>query len=101
MEEEKQSGGRDLSQTLRQLLSRHIDDVESAGDLTELGLPPNVASAVGLSLVRRALKGEVTAIKFLRDTLAEEEPAVSVRAMDLSRLSDGELTALADRETGP
>ena len=92
---------RDMRETLQQLMERDIDDVEEAGTLKELGLDSNVANAVGLSVVRRAIKGEVTAVKFLRDTLDEKtegEGDVPVRAMDLSRLTDRELAALADRE---
>lgn len=92
---------RDMRETFQQLMDRDIGDVEGAETLKELGLDSNVANAVGLSVVKRAIKGEVTAVKFLRDTLdekREEKPkAVPIRAMDLSRLSDAELAALADR----
>ena len=65
-----------------------------------MGLPANHEYAVLLALVRKARGGDVSAVKLLRELLGEkeEEPEERpVRALELSRLSDGELLALAER----
>lgn len=94
-----------MKQVLGQFMNRDVTDEKAAEQLRQLGLTPSVTNAMGLSLVRRAVQGEVTAVRFLRDVLEEGEeqsglPSKPVRALDLTKLTDEQLAALADREDG-
>lgn len=95
---------KDMKEVLGQFMDREVADQEAAKKLRALGMAPSVANAVGLSLVRKAVQGEVTAVRFLRDVLREEDPEGlldrPVRSLDLSKLTDEQLAALADREDG-
>lgn len=90
---------------LGELMTLKCDDKEAVAALEALGLPPDFATAANLAIVRRALKGEVEAMKYIRDTLGEKPADVTqlnlldrpVAAQDLSQLSDAELEVLADR----
>ncbi len=93
-----------MKEVLGQFMDREVADEKAAEKLRQLGLDPSVTNAMGLSLVKRAVQGEVTAVRFLRDILEGEEKNdllnKPVRALDLTKLTDEQLAALADREDG-
>lgn len=95
-----------LRDILLQVMSLPCDDDELAAELEALNLPNSYEYASMLAAVRRSLKGDVEALRFIRDTRGEK-PAdnvslgilnTPVKALDMATLSDDELLALADRE---
>ena len=108
-------GGRARGEQLhRQKLQRDIfkemlfldcDDEQLCGELEKLGLDTTFAGAMNLAVLRRALRGDIECVRYIRDTLGEK-PTESmqlgvfntpVKALDMTKLSDAELEALADR----
>lgn len=90
---------------LKDLLRIECDDEEACKALRSLGLDETFANAANLSVMRRALKGDVECMRYIRDTIGEK-PTESmqlgvfntpVKALDMTKLSDAELEALADR----
>lgn len=74
--------------------------------LEKLGLEPTYSNAIALQTICKAATGDIEAARFARDT-AGDKPTEALRlalsdkpiaAMDLSQLSDAELSALADKE---
>ena len=94
---------RDLLQRLMQ--TRIIDDPEAEAILKELGMPLTYGAKMALMTLQRACTGDIEAARYVRDTSGEKpadrtELAVSqtpVQALDLTKLTDAELEALADR----
>lgn len=90
---------------LKNLLSLQCDDETAVAALLALGLEPDFANAANLAIMRRALRGDVEALKYIRDTIGEKPADVTqlnlldkpVAAQDLTQLSDAELEVLADR----
>ena len=90
---------------LKKILSLKCDDKEAVAALLTLGLEPDFANAANLAVIRRAVRGDVEALKYVRDTIGEKPADVTqlnlldrpVAAQDLSQLSDAELEVLADR----
>ena len=91
---------------LREILSLRCDDETACEALRALGLDESFANAANLAVLRRAVHGDVEALRYVRDTIGEK-PTESmnigvsntpVRALDMTKLSDAELEALADRE---
>lgn len=95
------------SSLLRALLPRQVEDPKMARSLEELGLEPTYAGAMALSVLKKGSGGDVTAARYIRDTLGEkgeeERPPVPSAKVDLSRYSDEELMAMAAalEEEGP
>lgn len=90
---------------LKDLLRIECDDDEACAALKALGLDETFANAANLSVLRRAMKGDVECLRYIRDTIGEK-PTESmqlgvfntpVKALDMTKLSDAELQALADR----
>lgn len=90
---------------LKEILSLTCDDPETERKLEQLGLDPTFAGAMNMAVVQRAMRGDVEAVRYIRDTLGEK-PSESinlgvydtpVKSLDLTKLSDAELEALADR----
>ena len=90
---------------LNQMLTLQCDDEQAAAALQALGLDPTFANAANLSVLRRAVHGDVECLRYIRDTIGEKpteafQLGVSntpVKALDMTKLSDAELEALADR----
>ena len=91
---------------LKDILSAPLETESDAYEaLQKLGVKkPRQEDAIMLAASRKASMGDVEAIRFLRDTLGEK-PTESfnlgvqgkpIQALDLSKLSDEELEALAD-----
>jgi len=90
---------------LNQMLSLECDDEQAAAALQALGLDPTFANAANLSVLRRAVHGDVECLRYIRDTIGEKPTEAfqlgvyntPVKALDMTKLSDAELEALADR----
>lgn len=93
-----------LRETINEILPMTVADPELQAILEEAGLDPSYEVAMSFAALNRAAKGDIEAARFIRDTRGEK-PAdtlavgnlldVPVGAMDLSKLSDEELRALA------
>jgi hypothetical protein len=90
----------------RDILSLDVTDEKVAQALEELGLDPSFANAIGLqAILKAATTGDIEAARFARDTIGEKPTEAfqlgitdkPIKSMDLSKLSDEELAALADR----
>ena len=90
---------------LTDMLSVQCDDDEMCKALQALGLDESFANAANLSILRRAVRGDVECMRYIRDTIGEK-PTESmqlgvfntpVKALDMTKLTDAELEALADR----
>lgn len=87
---------RDFRASVRALLACQIPDEELRQRLDALGLDTTVLNAIHNGVFEKALRGDVSAARYLRDLAEEEgekkEPSTH---LDLSRLSDLELRRLA------
>lgn len=96
---------RKQQEILKDLLRIECDDAEACAALKSLGLDETFANAANLSVMRRALKGDVECMRYIRDTIGEKPTEAMqlgvfntpVKALDMTKLSDAELEALADR----
>jgi len=93
----------------RDILSLDVTDEKIAETLESLGLDPTFANAIGLQAILKAANfGDIEAARFTRDTIGEKPTEAlqlgitdkPIKSMDLSKLSDAELEALADRAEG-
>lgn len=95
-----------LRDCLLKIMALPCDDDEVAAELADMGVPNSFEFATMLAAVRRAMKGDAEALRFIRDTRGEKPmDAVTlgimntpVKALDMSQLTDTQLMALADRE---
>lgn len=94
-----------LGDLLKHVLTLDTDDAEAAAELLSLGLEPSFANAATVAAVRKAMHGDIEAMRYVRDTIGEKPTeAMSValtdkpvKALDLTKMSDAELEALADQ----
>ena len=95
---------------IKDILAAPLSSEEEAYEaLLAMGISdPKQEDAIMLATARKALTGDVEAVRFLRDT-AGEKPTESfnvgvsgkpIKSLDLSGLSDEELEALADGADG-
>ena len=89
-------------QEIFRLLLQMEPEEQRRDELTALGLEPTYANAIGLAVVRKGSQGDVTAARFIRDTLGEKpeecgEERKDVRSLDLNELSDLQLEQWIDR----
>lgn len=101
-EKQVSDGYKMFQKTLQDILSRDVLDEQITQQLEQLGLAPTFSNAIGLQAVTKAAQQDgMDAAKFIRDTLGEkysgDVKAKTVRALDLSKLSDEQLEVLADR----
>ena len=95
---------RQLRELLDATLTAEVTDAEIREMLVCAGYEPTFENALTLAALTRAARGDVEALRYVRDTLGEKPTeqynmsltAKPVRSLDLSRLSDEELEALAD-----
>lgn len=89
----------------RDILALDVTDEQVAQTLQSLGLDPSFANAIGLQAILKASTlGDIEAARFTRDTIGEKPTEAlqmsfdkPVKSMDLSKLTDAELEALADQ----
>lgn len=94
-----------LGEVLKTILTLDVSDEAVAKELQELGLDPSFANALGLAAAKKSVIGDIEAARYIRDTIGEKPTeAMSValtdkpvKALDLSKMSDAELEALADQ----
>lgn len=92
-------------ETLADLMRSDAVPEEIRQALKETGMQVDIQSAILLAAARKAMTGDVEAMRYVRDTLGEKPTETynlsvadkPVQAMDMSRLSDDELQALADK----
>lgn len=91
---------------LKDILALPIDNEDVAYEqLKKLGIKANHENAMMLATAKRAMLGDVEAARFVRDTVGEKpteamQLAITdkpVKSLDLNKLSDTELEALADQ----
>ena len=101
----KQRRHRAMREVLQQLMSMDTTNEAMRDLLQQLGLEPTNDNAVSLAQIVNACRGETEAARFVRDTLGEKPTeqynlgisGKPIKALDLSKLSDAELEALADQ----
>lgn len=101
----KQRRHRAMREVLKELMVLDTTDDRMKDLLTQLDLEPTNDNAVSLAQIINAAKGDTEAARFVRDTLGEKPTenynlGVSgkpIKALDLSKMSDEELEALADQ----
>lgn len=95
---------RTFRELIELVMTMEVDDPAVHAKLTELGLDPTHDMAITMAAVRKAETGDIEATRYLRDTKGEKPTEAlqmtfdkPVKSMDLSKLSDAELEALADQ----
>jgi len=92
-----------MQEIFQALLSMPPEDERKREELLQLGLASTYANAICVAIVRKGSQGDVTAARFIRDTVGEkpdEEPEFAdrdVRSLELSGYTDAQLEKLADR----
>lgn len=96
---------RQLRELLSSCMTAEVTDTDVRDALVAAGYEPSFENALTLAALTRAAKGDVEALRFVRDTLGEKPTetynlsmeAKPIKSMDLSQLSDAELERLADQ----
>ena len=88
---------------LKDILSLECDDTEAVNALKALGLDESFANAANLAVLRRAVKGDVESLRYIRDTIGEKPregleignlDGKPLATIDMSKMTDAELMAL-------
>ena len=88
---------------LKDILSLECDDDEAVKALKALGLDESFANAANLAVLRRAVKGDVESLRYIRDTIGEKPrdgleignlDGKPLATIDMSSMTDDELRAL-------
>jgi hypothetical protein len=88
---------------LKDILSLECDDKEAVNALKALGLDESFANAANLAVLRRAVKGDVESLRYIRDTIGEKPrdgleignlDGKPLATIDMSTMTDDELRAL-------
>ena len=96
---------RTFRECLQTILTLEVGDEALRAELEKMGLDPSYSNAISMAAIRKAAStGDIEAARFTRDTVGEKPTEAlnlnldkPVKSMDLSKLSDAELEALADR----
>ena len=96
---------RTFRECLQAILSLEVSDERLRSELENMGLDPSYSNAISMAAIRKAATtGDIEAARFTRDTVGEKPTEAlqmtfdkPVKSMDLSKLSDAELEALADQ----
>ena len=102
MPKEKRGKAKSQAALIRQLMELPLKSGEGAEELEALGLDPTWGTEANVAVMNKARKGDVTSLRYLRDTMGEEVAEMDalqpVADLDLSRFTDDQLRAmLADR----
>lgn len=96
---------RTFRECLQTILSLEVSDESLRSELENMGLDPSYSNAISMAAIRKAAAtGDIEAARFTRDTVGEKPTEAlqmtfdkPVKSMDLSKLTDEELEALADQ----
>ena len=96
---------RTFRECLQTILSLEVSDESLRSELEKRGLDPSYSNAISMAAIRKAAAtGDIEAARFTRDTVGEKPTEAlqmtfdkPVKSMDLSKLTDEELEALADQ----
>jgi len=100
---EKNMERKTMQEIFQSLLSLPPENEQRREELVQLGLEPTYANAIGLAVVRKGSQGDVTAARFIRDTLGEKPDEQSdfaerdISSLDLSGYTDAQLAEMAAR----
>lgn len=102
---EKNRRYRTFRECLQTILSLEVTDDALRAELEKMGLDPSYSNAISMAAIRKAAAtGDIEAARFTRDTVGEKPTEAlqmsfdkPVKSMDLSKLTDAELEALADQ----
>lgn len=102
---EKNRRYRTFRECLQTILSLEVTDDALRAELETMGLDPSYSNAISMAAIRKAAStGDIEAARFTRDTVGEKPTEAlqmtfdkPVKSMDLSKLTDEELEALADQ----
>lgn len=102
---EEMRKARSQREILQKILSLQCDDEEACEELRNMGLDANYATAANLAVMRKAVRGDIEALRYIRDTIGEKPTEQTqlnvlntpVKALDMTKLSDAELEYLADK----
>lgn len=97
------------AEIIRQIMDLKLTPEEGADALEALGLDPTWATDANVAVMQKARRGDVEAIRYLRDTIGEKPrdgleignlDGQPLSTIDLSTLTDDQLRAMiAARET--
>ena len=96
--------GASQQELLRSILRAELPEGENRDMLEAMGVETTYAALILAAVVRRASeKADMDSLRYIRDTLGEKpagasKPERPVRGLELEKLSDAELEALADRQ---
>ena len=101
-------GYKSQRELLRLILETTVDDAETAAALKANGFPTTYGGAVAFAAARKALAGDIEAVRYLRDTVGEKPTEAyqlaftdkPIKAIDMSKLSDEQLQQMADKADG-
>ena len=96
------------AEIIRSIMDLKLSPEEGADMLTALGLDPTWATDANVAVMQKARKGDVEALRYLRDTIGEKPrdgleignlDGQPLATIDMSTMSDDQLRALiASRE---
>ena len=105
----KQKRRKTQAEIIRQIMELKLTPEEGADKLEALGLDPTWATDANVAVMQKARRGDVEALRYLRDTIGEKPrdgleignlDGQPLSTIDLSSMTDDQLRALiAARET--
>lgn len=96
---------RQMREVISNILTVEVTDEEIRAELENNGLPSTLEAAMCYAAIKRAIRGDIEAARFVRDTLGEKPLSTlavtplselpPVEYMDMSQYSDDELRRMA------
>ena len=90
-----------FAESVREILNGAVQDEELDKLLMALGVERTILNGIHLALCIKAMKGDVQAAKYLRETTEEVgggEEELSLETMDLTSFSDRQLRAMVEQK---
>ena len=93
-----------MRETLASMMTSPVPVEDIAVALSAAGFPNSYECAIAFAALNKAASGDIEAARFVRDTLGEKPSeqmqldvtSKPIQSLDLTKLSDAELEALAD-----